>query len=96
MPTDKQIRALKTEAAEHGDDMQWLVCERALEADFDADDYTGGGHDITPRQWVRLGDMTQEEARALCGEAMGAGAGIGGATDDQIKTIRDRAYNATA
>lgn len=73
--TAKQIRALKTEAAEHGDDMQWLLCERALGAGFDTDDYTGGGHRISPAQWGLLRKMSQDEARDICAAAIVDGQG---------------------
>jgi hypothetical protein len=68
--TDKQIRALSDEAAQHGDDMQLLVCYRALHADFDYDDYSDGGHRLTRANEKRLRAMTQEEARLLCTAAI--------------------------
>lgn len=69
-PSDKKIRALADEAAAHGDDMQLLICYRALEEKFDTDDYTGGGHRITSEQWKKLRRMTQDQARALCAAAI--------------------------
>jgi hypothetical protein len=67
----EQIRTLRAEATQAGDDMQLLVCERALETDvWSIDDWTGGGHRLTEVQWAQLATMTDTQARAICARAI--------------------------
>lgn len=67
----EQIRTLRTEAREAGDDMQLLVCERALETgEWSIDDWTSGGHRVTSEQWTQLATMTDTKARAICARAI--------------------------
>ena len=66
MISDHKMRQLQQEAAEAGDDMQWLVCERALNEDFDYEDYSGGGHQLNSSQEKLIRKMTQDEARLMC------------------------------
>lgn len=64
---DHAIRALRREAIEGGDDMQLLICERALDSgEWDNDEWSGGGHKMTTAQWSRLRRMTQAQARVQC------------------------------
>lgn len=66
--TDEQIKALATEAADFGDDMQVLICTVAIEGAIDSyeDRFGGGGHRVTRDQIERLEAMTQDDARAEC------------------------------
>jgi hypothetical protein len=75
--TDKQIKALQNEAAEHGDDAQWCIATVALEG-WDSDDpatrfearFGGGGHELSRADEARISRMTQDEARAECARAI--------------------------
>jgi hypothetical protein len=69
--SDDEIRTLRASATESGDDMQLLVCERALETGvWSIDDWTGGGHRLTEAQWATLATMTDTQARAICARAI--------------------------
>lgn len=70
MISDHKIRQLQQEAAQRGDDMQYLICERALNEDFDYEDYSGGGHRLTYSQEKLIRKMTQDEARLMCEAAI--------------------------
>lgn len=73
-PNNLDIKALKAEAFEAGDDMQYCVCIIALEGPIDSfeDRFGGGGFRLTQKQERRLERMSQDEAIELCRAATGA------------------------
>jgi hypothetical protein len=67
--TDTQIRTLREEAVAHGDYVQVDLCDRALSTDtFDQD-----GNEIA------RADLSQDDARAECAEAIADAEAIAGA-----------------
>lgn len=66
--TDKQIKSLKVEAHEAGDDMQELVCTIALEGAIESyeERFGGGGWRLSAAQIKRLEGMSEDQARAEC------------------------------
>lgn len=72
---DSAIRQLQGEARDHDDDLQFLVCARALDSGFDAEDYTGGGHRLSAKQWRMLRGLSQRDARLMCAAVVRAGLG---------------------
>jgi hypothetical protein len=75
--TDKQIKALRTEAAQAGDHAQALICDIATGA-VDPDD----GYDhlriwsfLSKADQRKIAKLDTDAARAVCAEAIEAGQG---------------------
>ena len=70
--TNAQIKALSDEAASAGDDMQHATCLVALEGPIDSfeERFGGGGLDLSRSQREQLEEMTQDEARSICAQAI--------------------------
>ncbi len=79
--TDAQIRTLRREAAEAGDIVQTVICDLATgDLTLDGDESTNRLAQVTDTYPVltreecrRVADMTEEEARAACAEAIARG-----------------------
>jgi len=72
--SNSQIRSLRSEAAQAGDEVQVIICDIALNGRLDMDDYDMS---ISPAKIAGLRAMTQEEALVECADAISASEAMG-------------------
>lgn len=87
--TNEQIRALRVESGEAGDIVQVVMCDRALGADLDWEDYAGGGHSASEMDAIRqtcLGSV--RDARDACAEVISDAAAMAEDVDhDMVSAV---------